>query len=173
MGVSHYIESGMPRRIASKKGCHGVMLIELRMIYLGQVVWVAALDTHKHGHLLVRCTWFDNIFYMKIIWRLYESYMKIIWRLYEDYMKIIWILYEDYMKIMWILKYGDNMGMLLLIIWHHTSFGASSCWPIAKNVLETMGLMSCHHAQEWKLGNEHITGLARTWYLYSYIYIYM
>ena len=94
----------MPRRIASKKGCHGVMLIELRMIYLGQVVWVAALDTHKHGHLLVHCTWFDNIF------------------LYEDYMKIIWRLYEDYMKIMWILKYGDNMGMLLLIIWHHTSF---------------------------------------------------
>ena len=101
--------------------------------------------------------------------------MNIIWRLYEDYMKITWILYEYYMKIMWILKYGDNMGMLLLIIWHHTSFGASSCWPIAKNVLETMGLMSCHHAQEWKSGNEHITGLARTWYLYYYyyyIYIY-
>ena len=34
-----------------------------------------------------------------------------------------------------------------------------------------MGLMSCHHAQEWKSGNEHITGLARTWYLYYY-YIY-
>ena len=98
--------------------------------------------------------------------------MNIIWILYEDYMKIIWRLHEYYMKIMWILKYGDNMGMLLLIIWHHTSFGASSCWPIAKNVLETMGLMSCHHAQEWKSGNEHITGLARTWYLYYY-YIYI
>lgn len=111
----------------------------------------------------MKIIWILYEYYMKIIWISYEDYMKTKWIFYEDCMNMIWILYENYMKIMWILKYEDNMGMLL-IIWYHTSFGASSCWPIAKNVLETMGLMSCHHAQEWKLGNEHITGLARTWY---------